>query len=123
MSVKDIPNFEQLTDLERLGLAEELIASLRNPEALPAPLAHRLELEKRWSLYEKDPSSALSEDQFWNEVRAHKAWKTANSFFCERSVAILSKPSVIMKTCRRGEAVNALKLPSTGRSKRLKQAS
>jgi putative addiction module component (TIGR02574 family) len=73
MSVKDIPNFEQLTDLERLGLAEELIASLRNPEALPAPLAHRLELDKRWSLYEKDPSSALTEKQFWSEVRSLKA--------------------------------------------------
>jgi putative addiction module component (TIGR02574 family) len=72
MSVKDIPNFEQLTDLERLGLAEELIASVRNPEALPAPVAHRLELDKRWSLYEQDPSSALSENQFWTEVRSLK---------------------------------------------------
>ena len=44
MRVKDIPNFEQLTDLERLGIAEELAASVRNPEALPAPVAHRLEL-------------------------------------------------------------------------------
>ena len=42
MSVTDIPNFEHLTDLQRLELAEELIASIRNPEALPEPLAHRL---------------------------------------------------------------------------------
>jgi hypothetical protein len=41
MSVKDIPNFDQLTDLERLGLAEELVASVRNPDILPAPVAHR----------------------------------------------------------------------------------
>lgn len=72
MSVTDIPNFEQLTDLERLELAEELIASIRNPEALPEPLAHRLELERRWAQYEKDPTIGLSEDQFWNKVKALK---------------------------------------------------
>jgi putative addiction module component (TIGR02574 family) len=73
MSVKDIPNFEQLTDLERLELAEELTASVRNPEALPAPVAHRLELEKRWAEFERNPSVALSQDQFWTKVRALKA--------------------------------------------------
>ncbi len=72
MSITDIPNFEQLTDLERLELAEELIASIRNPEALPEPLAHRLELERRWAQYEKDPTIGLSEDQFWNKVKALK---------------------------------------------------
>ena len=70
MSVTDIPNFEHLTDLQRLELAEELIASIRNPEALPEPLAHRLELERRWAEYEKDPTIGLSEDQFWNKVKA-----------------------------------------------------
>ena len=73
MSVKDIPNFEQLTDLERLALAEELAASVRNQEALPAPVSHRLELEKRWSDYEKNPSTALSQDQFWTRVQALKS--------------------------------------------------
>jgi putative addiction module component (TIGR02574 family) len=72
MSVKDIPNFDQLTDLERLELAEELAASIRNPEALPLPIAHRLELEKRWCQYEQNPSSALSQDQFWTQVNALK---------------------------------------------------
>ena len=72
MSVKDIPNFEQLTDLERLGLAEEVAASIRNPDALPAPLAHRLELEKRWALYEQNPSVARSKNQFWAEVESLK---------------------------------------------------
>jgi putative addiction module component (TIGR02574 family) len=72
MSLKDIPNFDQLTDLERLQLAEEVAASVRNPEALPAPVAHRLELEKRWSEYERNPSAALSQEQFWKEVQALK---------------------------------------------------
>jgi putative addiction module component (TIGR02574 family) len=72
MTVTDIPNFELLTDLERLQLAEELMASIRNPGALPEPLAHRLELEPRWAEYEADPRIALSEDQFWNSVRARK---------------------------------------------------
>jgi putative addiction module component (TIGR02574 family) len=73
MSAKDIPNFEQLTDLERLELAEALAASVRHPEALPVPVAHRLELEKRWSRHEQNPSNALSQEQYWMEVKAHKA--------------------------------------------------
>ena len=85
MSVKDIPNFEQLTDLERLELAEALTASVRNPEALPAPVAHRLELEKRWSEYERNPSVGLSQDQFRNQVKALKAW-AANWFSYQRSL-------------------------------------
>jgi len=72
MSVKDIPNFERMTDLERLQLAEDLIASIREPDALPEPLAHRLELERRWAEYEREPGIALSEDQFWNRVQARK---------------------------------------------------
>jgi putative addiction module component (TIGR02574 family) len=73
MSVLDIPNFERLTDLERLKLAEDLIASVRHPEALPAPIAHRLELERRWTEYERNPASALSQEQFWTQVRVLKA--------------------------------------------------
>jgi len=72
VSVTDIPNFERMTDLERLQLAEDLIASIRNPDALPEPAAHRLELERRWAEYERDPSIALSEDQFWNRVQVPK---------------------------------------------------
>jgi len=72
MSVVDIPNFDQLTDLERLELAEELVASIRHPEALPAPVAHRLELERRWAEYERNPASALQPEQFWAKVQALK---------------------------------------------------
>ena len=70
MRVSDIPKFDELSDLERLKLAEEIVASLRNPDDLPAPLAHRLELERRWAEYERDPSIALSEEGFWARVRA-----------------------------------------------------
>jgi putative addiction module component (TIGR02574 family) len=69
MSVKEIPNFERMTDLERLQLAEDLIASIRDPDALPEPLAHRLELERRWLEFEREPGTALSEDQFWNRAQ------------------------------------------------------
>ncbi len=69
MRATDIPNFEELSDLQRLELAEELIASIRDPGALPAPLAHRLELERRWAAYERDPSIGLSEEQFWAQVQ------------------------------------------------------
>lgn len=68
MSVTDIPNFEQMSDLERLRLAEDLISSIRDPDALPEPLAHRVELERRWAEYERNPDSALSEEQFWKRV-------------------------------------------------------
>lgn len=70
--MKDIPNFERMTDLERLQLAEDLIASIRDPEALPEPLAHRLELERRRAEFEHEPGNALSEDQFWTRAQARK---------------------------------------------------
>jgi putative addiction module component (TIGR02574 family) len=70
MRATDIPNFENLTDVERLQLAEDLIASVRNPEIFPPDLHHRLELERRWAEFQRDPSSALSEEQFWTQVRA-----------------------------------------------------
>ena len=73
MSVTDIPNFEQLSDLERLELAEELIGSVRNREALPTPVAHRLELERRWAEYERNPAVGLSEEQFWAQVQTVEA--------------------------------------------------
>jgi len=72
MSVTDIPNFETMTDLERLQLAEDLIASIRNPNVLPEPVAHRVELDRRWAEYERDPGIALSEAQFWNRVQVPK---------------------------------------------------
>jgi putative addiction module component (TIGR02574 family) len=72
VKVAVIPNFDQLTDLQKLELAEELVASIRNPEALPAPLAHRIELERRWAEYEKNPAIGLSQEQFWSEVSALK---------------------------------------------------
>ena len=73
MQATSIPNFEQLSDLERLELAEELISSVRNPEALPAPVAHRVELERRWEEYERNPSIGLSPEQFWERVQTLKA--------------------------------------------------
>jgi putative addiction module component (TIGR02574 family) len=72
MSVTDIPNFEEMSDLERLRLAEEIIASIRDPDALPEPVAHRQELERRWAEYEREPDIALSEDQFWKKVQPPK---------------------------------------------------
>jgi putative addiction module component (TIGR02574 family) len=72
MQVTDIPNFEHLTDLERLQLAEDLVASLRNPDALPAPVAHQLEVERRWAEYERNPAIAVSQEEFWAKVQARK---------------------------------------------------
>ena len=73
MRAQDIPNFDQLSDIDRLELAEELVASIRHPEALPTPVVHRLELERRWAEYERNPEAALSIEQFWAQVDALKA--------------------------------------------------
>jgi putative addiction module component (TIGR02574 family) len=76
MRATDIPDFEGLTDLGRLQLAEELIASIRDPDALPVPVAHRRELERRWAEYEKNPASVLSENDFWAQVQSLSQFST-----------------------------------------------
>lgn len=70
MHATEIPNFDRLTDRERLALADEILASLRAPELLPAPLAHRAELDRRWAAFEADPSRALTKEQFRARVAA-----------------------------------------------------
>lgn len=72
MSIDDIPNVEQLSDLERLQLAEELIASVKDPGLLPVPVAHHFELERRWAEYEANPEIGLTHEQFWSKIRANR---------------------------------------------------
>lgn len=68
----EIPNFDQLSDLDRVALAEEILTAVRDPEALPAPVAHRMELDRRWAAYQADPSIALTPEAFWAEVALPK---------------------------------------------------
>jgi len=68
----EIPNFDRLSDQERVALADEILGSLRNPDALPPPLAHRAELDRRWAAYEANPGIALSREQFRAQVAALK---------------------------------------------------
>lgn len=70
MHVTEIPNFERLSDKQRLALAEEILGSLRSPESLPPPLAHRVELDRRWAAFTANPSSALTKEQFRQRVAA-----------------------------------------------------
>jgi putative addiction module component (TIGR02574 family) len=72
MRTAEIPNFEQLSDRERVALADEILGSLKHPDALPPPLAHRTELDRRWAAYEANPKLALSREQFRAEVAALK---------------------------------------------------
>jgi len=72
MRALEIPHFERLSDLERVALAEDILASVRDSESLPSPIAHRVELDRRWSAYEDDPTRALSKDQFRKRVAAMK---------------------------------------------------
>jgi putative addiction module component (TIGR02574 family) len=70
MRATEIPNFEQLSDQERVALADEILGSLRQPETLPPPVAHRVELDRRWAAYEANPGIALSSQQFRAQVAA-----------------------------------------------------
>jgi putative addiction module component (TIGR02574 family) len=73
MHATEIPNFDRLTDTERLTLADEILGSLRSPESLPPPLAHRTELDRRWAAFEAEPSRALTKEQFRARVAALRA--------------------------------------------------
>ena len=68
MHATEIPNFDRLSDLERVALADEILGSLKHPDALPPPLAHKAELDRRWAAYEANPGIALSREQFRAEV-------------------------------------------------------
>ena len=72
MRTTEIPNFDRLSDQERVALAGEILGSLKNPDALPPPLAHRAELDRRWAAYEADPGVALNREQFRAQVAALK---------------------------------------------------
>lgn len=69
MRAKEIPNFESLSDTERITLAEDILGSLKH-ELLPPPAAHRVELDRRWTAYLANPGSALSKEQFRAQVAA-----------------------------------------------------
>ena len=73
MSVKDIPNFEQLTDLERLGLAEELAASVRRPGGIARAAGTSLGIGKAVVSLRTQSVSALSQTRFWTAVESLKA--------------------------------------------------
>jgi putative addiction module component (TIGR02574 family) len=72
MRTTEIPNFDRLSDKERVALADEILGSLKNPDALPPLLAHRVELDRRWAAYEANPSIALNREQFRAQVTALK---------------------------------------------------
>ncbi len=72
MRTTEIPNFDRLSDHERVALADEILGSLKNPDALPAALAHRAELDRRWAAYEANPGVALDREQFRAQVTALK---------------------------------------------------
>ena len=72
MRTTEIPIFDQLSDQERVTLADEILGSLKHPDALPPPLAHRAELDRRWAAYQANPNIALSREQFRAQVAALK---------------------------------------------------
>jgi putative addiction module component (TIGR02574 family) len=55
-----------------MAKADEILGSLKDPGALPPPLAHRMELDRRWAAYEANPGIALSREQFRAQIAAQK---------------------------------------------------
>ena len=49
---------------------------LKHQDAIPAPLTHRTELDRRWSVYQANPGIALSREQFRAQITAAKKQKT-----------------------------------------------
>jgi putative addiction module component (TIGR02574 family) len=72
MRATEIPNFDLLSDQERVALADEILGSLKHPDSLPPPLAHRAELDRRWAAYEANPGIAISREEFRAQVAALK---------------------------------------------------
>ncbi|WP_221030316.1 addiction module protein [Actomonas aquatica] len=72
MKTAEIPRFQELSDLERLALADEILGTLREPESLPSPAWHGAELARRWQDFESGGSSPMTRQQFWAEVERLK---------------------------------------------------
>jgi putative addiction module component (TIGR02574 family) len=72
MRTTEIPNFDGFSDQERVALTAEILGSLKNPDALPPPLVHRAELDRRWAAHEADPGIALNREQFRAQVAGLK---------------------------------------------------
>ena len=68
MRAMEIPHFAELSDFERVALAEDILASVRDVESLPSPMAHRIELDRRWADYVTNPAIALTKEQFRERV-------------------------------------------------------
>jgi putative addiction module component (TIGR02574 family) len=68
----EIPNFDRLSDEERIALADEILGSLKHPDNLPPPFADRVELDRRWAAYKANPGVALSRAAFRAQVTAPK---------------------------------------------------
>jgi putative addiction module component (TIGR02574 family) len=72
MRALEIPHFERLSDVERVALAEDILSSLRDAESLPSPIAHHVELDRRWAAFQANPALALSKEQFHKRVATLK---------------------------------------------------
>ncbi|MDA1276549.1 MAG: addiction module protein [Verrucomicrobia bacterium] len=70
MKLVDLPEVRALPPSEKLELADELwTAAARDLEAMGVPPEQREILDRRWSDFLHDPSSALTLEQFQERLR------------------------------------------------------
>lgn len=71
MKLADLPEVQALSAREKLELADELWRAVaRDLENLEVSSAEKELLDQRWSAYLRDPSSALTVEQFKDKVKA-----------------------------------------------------
>jgi hypothetical protein len=56
----------------RKAQTDKIHVFLMHQNAIPAPLTHWMELDRRWSGYESTPGIALSREQFCAQITAGK---------------------------------------------------
>ena len=74
MKLADLPEVKALSPREKLQLADELWQdAAQDLESLEVSPAEKKLLDERWAAYLKDPSSALTLEQFDAKVKKWRA--------------------------------------------------
>jgi putative addiction module component (TIGR02574 family) len=74
MKLADFPEVQALSAREKLELADELWQDAAHDlESLEVSAAEKKLLDERWAAYRRDPSSALTLEQFKAKVKKRRA--------------------------------------------------
>jgi putative addiction module component (TIGR02574 family) len=74
MKLADLPEIQALSAREKLELADELWQdAAQDLESLEVSASEKKLLDERWAVYLRDPSSALTLEQFKAKVKKRRA--------------------------------------------------